>query len=153
MLFRSSCMDYSGLTKAGVNVSLGTDGCSSNNNLDMFEEMKFASLLQKHHTGKPKILTTKETFDMGTINGAKALKLNAGEIKIGKLADVLLIDLKRPEMSPGHNLISDLVYSANGNCVDTTICNGEILMQNRKIDGEEKILEDVRETVQNLLDR
>ncbi len=77
----------------------------------------------------------------------------AREIKEGKLADLLLINLKRPELYPGHCLISDLVYSANGSCVDTTICDGKILMQNRKVPNEEKILEEARLQAKELVSR
>ncbi len=133
-----------------LNIALGTDGCASNNNLDMFEEMKFASLLQKLETNDPTSLPAQEVFDMATVNGAKVFGLDCGEIKEGKLADLLLIDLKNVSVVPGHNLISNLVYSANGSCVDTTICNGKILMQNRKVIGEEEILEKANEIAMKL---
>jgi 5-methylthioadenosine/S-adenosylhomocysteine deaminase len=133
-----------------LNIALGTDGCASNNNLDMFEEMKFAALLQKLETGDPSSMPAQEVFDMATVNGAKVFNLNCGEIKEGKLADLLLIDLKNIGLLPRHNLISNLVYSANGSCVDTTICNGKILMQNRKVVGEEEILEKANEIAMKL---
>ena len=91
-----------------------------------------------------------EDVDMATVNGAKVFNLNCGEIKEGKLADLLLIDLKNIGLLPRHNLISNLVYSANGSCVDTTICNGKILMQNRKVVGEEEILEKANEIAMKL---
>jgi 5-methylthioadenosine/S-adenosylhomocysteine deaminase len=132
------------------NIALGTDGCASNNNLDMFEEMKFAALLQKLETNDPSSMPAQEAFDMATVNGAKVFNLDCGEIKEGKLADLLLIDLKNIGLLPRHNLISNLVYSANGSCVDTTICNGKILMQNRKVVGEEEILEKANEIAMKL---
>jgi len=149
-LCSGNCLRYDDLVKARVTVSLGTDGASSNNNLDMFEEMKFAALLQKHHTGNPKTLSASQVFSMATVGGAKSLGLDAGVVEEGKLADVLLVDLKTACLYPGHNLISDLVYSANGSCVDTTICDGKILMQNRQVDGEEEILEEAKSTALNL---
>lgn len=146
-------INYEAMKKAGLTISLGTDGCSSNNNLDMFESMKFLALLQKFATNKLTIMHADEVFKIATLGGAKALGLNAGEIKEGRLADLCLIDLKRAELTPGYNLTSDLVYSANGSCVDTTICNGKVLMQNRKVKGEEKILEEAKKAAQDLVNR
>jgi len=137
-----AALNYQALRKAGVTVSLGTDGASSNNNLDMFESMKFAALLQKFSTNDPTALPAQEAFRMATAEGAKTLKLNAGELKAGALADIALINLKIPELTPSHHLTSDLVYSVNGGCVDTVICNGRVLMQGRKVEGEDKILKE-----------
>ena len=67
-------------------------------------------------------------------------RLNSGEIKEGKLADLLLLDMKHHLLIPNHNLISNIVYSANGSCVDTTICNGKVLMENRIVEGEDDII-------------
>lgn len=133
-------MPYSEMKENNLVISLGTDGCASNNNLDMFESMKFATLMQKAHRWDQTVLPALEVYEMATINGAKALGMNSGKIEEGKLADVLLIDLKKPELTPNHDLISNLVYSANGSCVDTTICDGKILMQNREVEGEEELL-------------
>ncbi|MBU1854244.1 MAG: amidohydrolase family protein, partial [Nanoarchaeota archaeon] len=121
-------------------------------NLDMFEEMKFASLLQKSQ-GNPVVMSAAETFNMATINGAKAFRLNIGELKEGKLADLLLINLKDTSLTPTHNLISNLVYSANGSCVDTTICDGKILMQDRIVIGEDEIIFKAREVAKNLVNK
>jgi 5-methylthioadenosine/S-adenosylhomocysteine deaminase len=130
---------YQKLKQAGVNICLGTDGAASNNNLDMFESMKFAALLQKFATNEPTIMPAQEVFDMATINGAKAFGIDIG-IQEGRLADLILVDIKNPHMIPGHDAISNIVYSANGSCVDTTICDGKILMQNRKVTWEDDIL-------------
>ncbi|MFQ6128298.1 MAG: amidohydrolase [Thermoplasmata archaeon] len=144
---------YQEMRKAGVLVSLGTDGCASNNTLDMLETMKFASLYQKAYTGDPTILPAEDTIVLATENGANALGVDAGRIASGKLADIVLIDLKMPQLHPGHNLVSDLVYSANGSCVDTVICDGRILMQNRKVEGEGEILEKAGEAASDLVGR
>jgi 5-methylthioadenosine/S-adenosylhomocysteine deaminase len=145
-----AALDLRALLKRGVTVSLGTDGASSNNNLDMFESMKFAALLQKFSTSDPTALPAKEAMRMATSEGAKALRLNAGEIKAGALADIALINLRAPELTPSHHLTSDLVYSANGGCVDTVICDGRILMAGRRIEGEEKILEQATKSAARL---
>ncbi|RLG14809.1 MAG: amidohydrolase [Candidatus Nanohalarchaeota archaeon] len=141
----SGVFPYEKMKNAGVNICLGTDGCASNNNLDMLEEMKFASLLQKSYSRNPVALPAKDCFKMAAINPAKAFGLNCGRIEEGALADLILVDLKDLNLNPNHNLVSNLVYSANGTCVDTTICNGKILMHNRKVEGEEEILRKANE--------
>lgn len=138
------------IKKAGLTVSLGTDGCASNNNLDMFEEIKIASILQKLNLMDPTALPAQDVFELATINGAKTFGIDAGVIEEGKLADLLLIDLNKPFMIPSHNLVSNIVFSANGSCVDTTICNGKILMQNRKVEGEEEIMIKASEIARDL---
>jgi len=130
---------YKKLKGKNINICLGTDGPASNNNLDLFEEMKFGSLLQKHKEKDPTMAKASEALKWATINGAKALRINAGKIKEGKLADLILIELNRISLLPSHNLISDLVYSATGDCVSDVICNGKILMKDRNIKEEEKI--------------
>jgi 5-methylthioadenosine/S-adenosylhomocysteine deaminase len=153
MKLASGGMPYKEMKKAGLgpNLALGTDGCASNNNLDMFEEMKIASLLQKAFSGNPTIMPADEVFNMTTINASRIFRLNSGVIGEGKLADVVLLDLKCAEMTPNHNLISNIVYSANGSCVDTVICDGRILMQNREVEGEEEILEKSKKVASNLV--
>jgi 5-methylthioadenosine/S-adenosylhomocysteine deaminase len=144
---------YERLKTAGITISLGTDGCSSNNNLDMLESMKFASLLQKYHHKDTTVLPALEAFQMATINGAKAFGLNCGEIKEGALADIALIDLQRPELTPHFDLYSDLAYSGNGGCVDTLICDGKVLMVNRTVKDEQSILEQARRCAFDLIRR
>ncbi len=148
-----SILPYKNLIEAGCSVSLGTDGCASNNNLDMFDTMKFAALGQKMFTKDPTVMPAKECFEMATKNGAKALRLNAGEVKEGAYADVLLLDLQSPFFIPNHNLIANIVYSANGSCVDTTICDGKILMKEKRIKGEKTISQKARNVAQDLIKR
>jgi 5-methylthioadenosine/S-adenosylhomocysteine deaminase len=124
----------------GLNLTLGTDGAASNNTLDMFESMKFASL-QAKLMGNPTLMDAHTTLQCATLNGAKAVGIDAGEIKKGKLADIILVDLKAVNMVPNHDLTSNLVYSANGSNVHTTICDGKVLMENRKVRGEKQIIE------------
>lgn len=131
---------YQKLRKAGVNICLGTDGAASNNNLDMFEEMKVASLIQKQKEEDPTVAPAREIFNSATKNGALALKVNSGRIKEGKLADLILVDLNQISLKPGHNLISDLVYSASGQVVSDSICNGKIIMRGGKVEGEDRIV-------------
>nr|MCK4491934.1 amidohydrolase family protein [Candidatus Altiarchaeales archaeon] len=149
----SGKLNYSEMKANNLLISLGTDGSASNNNLDLFEEMKFACLGQKMLAGDPTVLPARQALKMSTVNGAKALNINAGEISEGKLADLILIDLRRPELTPLHNLTSLLVYSAGGSCVDTMICDGNILMEDGKVEGEAEILSKVQEVAKDLISR
>jgi len=145
-------VSYEALKAAKLTVSLGTDGCASNNNLDMFESMKIATLLQKFHTNDQTVMPAHETFSMATINGARSLGLDSGVIEEGKLADILLVELKHPAMTPNHDLISNLVYSANGSVVTTTICNGKVLMRDRKVKDELNVIEKCQEHAAKLVE-
>lgn len=133
------------LMKAGVNVALGTDGAASNNTLNMFRELSFLTLLHKGINGDPQAVSAREGLQIATKNGAKALGLkDVGEIKPGMKADLVIIDLDRPNMQPANNPVSSLAYSANGTEVETVIVDGKILMENRiftEIDTEQVISE------------
>ena len=129
----------------GVAISLGTDGCSSNNNLDMMEEMKIAALQAKLLHNDPTVLSAQTAFEMATLNGAQALGLDSGKIAEGKLADCMLVDLSNHRLAPGYRLIADMVYSADRSCIDTVICDGKVLMKNGRVAGEEEIVAAARE--------
>ncbi|MCC7553867.1 MAG: amidohydrolase family protein [Methanobacteriaceae archaeon] len=155
MKLSSGIAPINNLIENNICVSLGTDGASSNNNLDMFEEMKFASLLQKVDTFNPKALSAEETIKIATLNGAKSLQLEneIGSIEVGKKADIILIDCDSANLTPNNNLISsNIVYSANGSNVDTTICNGKILMENKKLSflDEKEIYLNANENIKKL---
>ncbi|NJD98691.1 N-ethylammeline chlorohydrolase [Thermococcus sp. LS1] len=152
MKLASGVMPLQRLLNAGVNVGLGTDGSASNNNLDMLDEMKLAALLHKVHNLDPTVADAKTVFRMATVNGARALGLKAGIIKEGYLADIAIIDFDKPHLRPINNVISHLVYSANGNDVETTIVDGKILMLDREVFtlDEEKILDDVEKVIEKL---
>jgi 5-methylthioadenosine/S-adenosylhomocysteine deaminase len=119
---------------AGVNVSLGTDGASSNNDLDMWDEMRTASLLQKVSTLDPCAIPAYTALQMATVNGAKAIGREGelGVLAAGALADVLLVDIEKAHLYPHTNLISELVYSTHASDVNTVIVNGNIVVENRK---------------------
>ncbi len=139
----------------GVTVGLGTDGPASNNALDMFETMKTAALLQKIYYKDPKVLPARKVLEMATIDGAKALGLEdiTGSIEAGKKADIILVDMRKPHLTPVHNVYASLVYSARGCDVDTTIVNGEILMENREVKRlrEDEVIEKAEKTALNLI--
>ncbi len=135
---------YEEMKRKGITVCLGTDGCASSNNLDMTEAMKVASVLQKAWRFDPTMLTEKEALDMVTVNAAKALGLQAGLVKEGCLADLTLVDLNQTTFTPNHSTIANLVFAANGSTVDTVICNGKVLMQNRTVKGRQEIIDNAR---------
>ena len=139
------------LASAGANVCLGTDGCASNNNLDMFEEMKIAALLQKFYWNNPTLLPAPEVLAMATRNGAKALGFGTGILAPGAPADIVLVTARTVCNTPLHNATSNLVYSCSGGAVETTICNGRILMLNREVPGEEEILTRAAEAARDLV--
>ena len=155
MKLASGVAPVSKLIENDICVSIGTDGASSNNNLDLIEELKTASLLQKVSTLDPKVLTSDEAIAMGTIKGAEALGLDSeiGSIEVGKKADIILIDTNSANMVPDSStLSSNVIYSANGSNVDTTICNGKILMENKKLSvlDEQEIYEKARKAIKEL---
>jgi len=143
-------LNYRALKEAGVGMILGTDGCSSGNNLDMTEQMKLAALLQKQQSGDPTLLTTEEIFHMATRAGADFWGTGGGVIKPGATADLMLINLNRPDMTPCHHLLSNLVYSTTGDAVDSLIVHGRVIMEHRKVAGEEKILRAASESARFL---
>ncbi|WP_458456611.1 amidohydrolase family protein [Methanobrevibacter sp.] len=155
MKLASGIAPVSKLIEKDVCVSIGTDGASSNNNLDLIEELKTASLLQKVSTLDPKVLNSDESIAMGTIKGAEALGLEneIGSIEVGKKADIILIDTDSANMVPdSSSLSSNIIYSANGSNVDTTICNGKILMENKKLTvlDEQEIYDKARQAIKEL---
>jgi 5-methylthioadenosine/S-adenosylhomocysteine deaminase len=123
------------LLDADVPVGLGTDGAASNNTLDMFETMKFCALVHKNHRWDPAVLPAQTVVDFATIGGARCLgvKSTLGSLEVGKIADLIMIDLKKPHLTPLHDPISHLVYAARGTDVCTTIVNGKVLMLDNEL--------------------
>ncbi len=144
---------YRELRERGITLSLGTDGPSSNNNLDLLESVKFAALLQKHHLRDPEALQAEEALGLITWEGAEAFGLGCGRLQEGRWADIALLDLKAPPLVPHFHEASDLVYAADGSCVDTLICDGRVLMRGRKVEGEEEIVEEARRVAYQLVAR
>ena len=122
------------MLKHGIIVGLGTDGTSSNNNLDMLEECRLAAMLHKNMTGDPQILPAAEALALATSEGAKALGFkNLGKIEAGQIADIVLYDMDKPYWHPRHDRISLFVYAANAGDADTVIIDGKVLMQNGRL--------------------
>lgn len=144
------------MLKEGITVGLGTDGTSSNNNLDMLEEIRLAAILHKVNELDPLSVPAAEALKMGTETGAKAIWLDdTGVIAPGKKADIVLYDLNRPEWCPRHNLVSLLVYSASSASADTMICNGKVIMEKGKVltMDEERIIHEAQEAAMDLVNR
>ena len=143
MKLASGVSRVSEMLDKNINVSFGTDGASSNNSLNMFEEIKAGAMLQKLWYKDPTKLDSKLVLKMATINGAKALGFeDLGMIKEGCLADVIMLDLNKTNMTPIHDIESNLVFASNGSEVDNVIINGQIVMKNGEflnID-EEKVM-------------
>jgi 5-methylthioadenosine/S-adenosylhomocysteine deaminase len=120
---------------AGITVALGTDGCASNNNLDMFQEMDTAAKLHKVSRLDPTIMSAGTVLKMATRDGARALGM-AGEIgalRPGMKADIICVDFNQPHLTPLYHEDSHLVYCTSGSDVDTVLINGRIVMKNRRL--------------------
>jgi len=123
------------LLARGVAVGLGTDGCASNNNLDLFQEMDTAAKLHKVHRLDPTVMPSQTVLEMATLGGARVLGMEKeiGSLEAGKKADVIVLELNRPHLQPVYNLVSHLVYSATGADVRDVIIDGKPVMENRKL--------------------
>jgi 5-methylthioadenosine/S-adenosylhomocysteine deaminase len=127
MKLGSGIFPYRRLMQAGCRITLGTDGASSGNNLDLREAMKFAALLAKVG-GRTEQLPAEEVFRWASRVGAEAFGIDAGVIAEGRLADCLLIDLSDIRMQPCHNLVSNFVYAADSRCIRHVLCDGKIIL-------------------------
>ncbi len=150
------------LLRRGVNVGLGSDGIKENNRIDIIQEMKNASLLQKVSKLDATVLPAEQVIRMGTINGAKALGMEKemGSLEAGKKADIVLIDLRKLHMSPVlfgefFNIVSNIVYAAQGSDVDTVIVDGNIVVKGGVLQNvdEDKIIEMHTKAAASVLER
>jgi 5-methylthioadenosine/S-adenosylhomocysteine deaminase len=135
--------------EAGVAIGLGTDGAASNNDMDMFEAMRIASLLQKLQTGDPQAVSARTALEMATIGGARALGMGAqiGSLEPGKRADLIIVSMRSARQTPMYDPISHLVYVTRGDDVQTTIVHGRVLMRDRQVLtlDEDRVLEEARQ--------
>jgi 5-methylthioadenosine/S-adenosylhomocysteine deaminase len=135
MKLASGTAPVPGYLRADVALGLGTDGAASNNDLDMFEAMRIASLLHKLQTGDPRAVSARQALEMATIRGARALGMEKqiGSLEPGKRADLIIVGMTGARQTPMYDPISHLVYVAHGDDVRTTVVHGRVLMRDRKV--------------------
>lgn len=137
------------MIQAGITVGLGTDGCASNNTLDIIKEMSMAAKLHKVARLDPTVMDAHTVVRMATIQGAKVLGMEKkiGSLEPGKKADIIIIGLNKPHLTPLYSAYSHLVYAASGADVDTVIINGKVVMENRQLltINEKEVMQQVRE--------
>lgn len=142
------------MVDAGVCVTLATDGSSSNNDLDLWEEMRSAAFMQKVSTMNPLSLPAYEVLKMATVNGARAMghEGELGVIREGALADLIVVDLEKPHLQPIHDLVADLVYCGKASDVETVVVDGRVVVENRQIKGLDlkALYRKVAETVERI---
>ncbi|HOK07111.1 MAG TPA: amidohydrolase [Syntrophales bacterium] len=147
MKLASGVAPISRMLEAGVKIGLGTDGCASNNNLDMFQEMDTAAKLEKSVRLDPTIMPAETVLRMATRDGACVLGLErqTGSLKAGKKADLIVIDMHKPHLTPMYNPYSHLVYAVCGSDVETVVIDGRVVMRNRRLltIDEEEVMERV----------
>jgi len=145
------------LLEAGANVGLGCDGAPCNNSYDMIREMKLAAVIQKGRLLDPLTMPAATVLEMATIRGAKAMGMESevGSIEVGKRADLVLIDLKKPHLTPYRDLMSNIVYSAMGSDVDTVMVDGRLLFRGGKVltMDEERIVGQAQRRQDELISR
>ncbi len=154
MKLASGAAPVAKMVSRGVNVSIGTDGASSNNDLDMWDEMRTASFLGKLTAGNPEALPAYEVLKMATINGARAIGMEGrlGVIEEGALADLVMLDIEKPHWYPHNDLLGALVYSANASDIDTVFVDGRMVVSDGRIVGFdlEGVMRDAQRTVDTI---
>jgi 5-methylthioadenosine/S-adenosylhomocysteine deaminase len=143
---------YPDLAKGGVNVTLGTDGPASNNSLSIPETMKVTALYIRSRYG-PSSVNPAEMFRCATLNGYKALGIDGGALDPGKVADLILVDLRHHSMVPGSNLLTNIVFSMSPEAITHTIVDGKVLMEDGRIDDSSTVVERAREAAADLAGR
>jgi cytosine/adenosine deaminase-related metal-dependent hydrolase len=143
------------MLQKGINICLGNDGMPVNNTADMFREMRTALLIQRNTFENPLYPTAAEAIEMATINGAKGIMADhlVGSLEAGKQADIILVNARKPHITPLHDPVSAIVWAANGSDVDTVLIDGQVVMHNRQIltMDEEEILADAEKIRDKIL--
>jgi len=142
------------LIKEGICVGMGTDGCASNNDLDLFQEMDSVAKLHKVKNQDPTVMDAGTVLKMATISGARALGLDAvtGSLETGKKADLIIVDTNKPHLTPMYNPVSHLVYAAIGSDVSTSIINGSVVMNDGRLKTMDlnAVMDDVNEIAKEI---
>ena len=122
------------LLDAGVTVAVGTDGAASNNDLDVFDEMRDAAMVGKLEADDAAAVAAPDVVEAATAGGAELLGFDAGRIEAGALADLAVIDLEKPHLTPGHDLVSHLAYAVRGSDTRHTVVDGEVVVRDRELE-------------------
>ena len=144
MKLKSGMMPHQKIIDKDIHITLATDGSASNNSLGMLQEMKVSALSAKIQAESSHAGSVDNVYKTATINGAQAFGIDAGIIKEGKIADFILVDLNHYLLLPNYNLISNMVYSAQNDCITDVFCDGKQIMTDRKVENEEQICKDFR---------
>jgi 5-methylthioadenosine/S-adenosylhomocysteine deaminase len=155
MKLASGMAPVQAMLDAGVRVGLGTDGAASNNDLDMFDEMRDAAMVGKLAADDASAMPAGTVLEAATAGGADLLGIDAGRIEVGANADLAVVDFDRPHLTPAHDLVSHLVYAARGSDVRHTVCDGEVLMEDREVLtlDEATVTERAEEHARDLVER
>ncbi|WP_396610997.1 amidohydrolase [Haloferax sp. S1W] len=155
MKLASGMAPVQAMLDAGVTVGIGTDGAASNNDLDMFDEMRDAAMIGKLAADDASAVAAADVVRMGTAGSAEAIGLPGGALEIGGVADIAVVDLDAPHLTPANDLVSHLAYAARGSDVRHTVCDGRVLMRDREVRtlDESTVMERAREAVAALRER
>ncbi|WP_256295759.1 amidohydrolase [Haloarchaeobius salinus] len=155
MKLASGMAPVQAMRDAGVSVGLGTDGAASNNDLSLFDEMRDAAMLGKLAADDASAVPAETVVEMATQGGADVAGLPGGRIEAGAAADLVVVDLDAPHLTPGHDLVSHLTYAATGSDVRHTICDGAVLMRDREVltMDEDAVLERAETAAAELVER
>ena len=155
MKLASGMAPVQALLDAGVTVGLGTDGAASNNDLDMFDEVRDAAMVGKLAADDASAVAAPDAVGLATAGSADALGLPAGRLEPGAAADLIVVDLDRPHLTPAHDLVSHLAYAVRGSDVRHTVCDGRVLMRDREVQtlDEAAVLRGAGERAEALLAR
>lgn len=155
MKLASGNAPVAGMLDAGVTVGIGTDGPASNNTLDLFKETRHAALVAKNREDDASVVPAQTALDAATRGGANLLGTGTGVIEEGRPADLTVVDLDAPHLTPKHDLVSHAVYAANGGDVTATVVGGEVLMEDGVVEtmDAEAVVADAEETARELVER
>jgi len=155
MKLASGTAPVAALLDAGVTVGIGTDGPASNNTLDMFKEARHVALVAKTREDDASVVSAQEALEAATEGGAGLLGTGAGVIEEGRPADLAVVDMDAPHLTPKHDLVSHAVYAANGADVKTTVVDGEVLMEDGVVEtmDEREVIAEAQETARELVER